>query len=199
MTLVIEPENTDCRSRLIRAATEIFVQEGYRASIDRVAARAGVARQTLYNHFTTKADLFGEVVRQSTASLLFSLDDEGLALRERLLRFGIEYRGRVLSSEGLGFFRALAAESIRFPELAAAFYRNGAVQTAACLGKILEAAMLRGELRRDEPEFATNMLLSMLVGTDRSRYLFSGELSPEINSAHVGRIIDCFLCAYAPL
>jgi TetR/AcrR family transcriptional repressor of mexJK operon len=198
MDPLLEPDLQDCRARLIQAAAEVFVEEGYRASVERVAARAGVARQTLYNHFPCKADLFGEVVRQATAALLITLDANQQTLRERLLRFGTMYRNKLLSAEGLGFFRILAAETLRFPELAASFYRSGPAQTATRLAIVLKEAMAKGEMRSASPEFAANLLLSMLVGADRSHYLFSGDPPPEPDPEHVGQIIDCFLRAFVP-
>lgn len=198
MSALLETDLNDSRARLIQAAAEVFVEEGYRASVERVASRAGVARQTLYNHFPCKADLFREVVSQATAALLITLDADHLTLRERLLRFGTMYRDKVLSSDGLGFFRTLAAETVRFPELAASFYRTGPAQTAARLSAVLKQAMSSGEMRQGCPEFAANMLLSMLVGADRSHYLFSGDPPPDPDPQHVARIIDCYLRAFAP-
>lgn len=176
----------------------MFIEEGYRASIERVALRAGVARQTLYNHFPSKADLFGEVIKQVTAALLITLDGKAEGLRERLLRFGIAFREKALSVEGLGFYRALLAETTRFPELAATFYRTGPAQTAARLRVVLQEAMDCGELRPAEPDFATTTLLSMLVGAERSHYLLSGEPPPEPDPARVAQIVDCYLRAFAP-
>lgn len=198
MSATPEQDACDCRSRLVQAATEVFIDEGYRASIERVAARAGVARQTLYNHFPSKAELFGEVIRQLTAALLISLGDGGTGLRERLLSFGLAFRSKALSVEGLGFYRALLSETANLPELAAAFYRTGPAQTAARLSEVLAAAMARGELRREDPEFASTMLISMLVGAERSHCLLTGEPPPAPNPAHVARIVDCFLRAFAP-
>ncbi len=198
MTLLAHHDSSACRSRLIQAATEIFIEEGYRASVERVALRAGVARQTLYNHFPSKAELFGEVIKQVTAALLITLDDEAIGLRERLLRFGIAFRAKALSAEGLGFYRALIAETTRFPELAASFYRNGPAQTAARLRSVLQRAMDRGDLRPVDAEFATTTLLSMLVGAERSHFLLSGEPPPEPDPARVAQIVDCYLRALAP-
>jgi len=198
MDLLADLEPCDCRSRLIQAATEVFIEEGYRASIERVAVRAGVARQTLYNHFPSKADLFGEVIKQVTAALLVTLDGKADGLRERLLRFGLAFRAKALSVEGLGFYRALLAETTRLPELAASFYRNGPARTAARLRAVLQQAMDCGELCPADPDFATTTLLSMLVGAERSRYLLSGEPPPEQDPARVAQIVDCFLRAFAP-
>lgn len=197
MSALLEIDLSDSRARLIQAAAEVFVEEGYQASVERIAGRAGVARQTLYNHFPCKADLFREVVSQATAALLITLDADRISLRERLLRFGGMYRSKLLSAEGLGFFRILAAETVRFPELAASFYRAGPAQTAARLSAVLSKAMVRGEMRSASPEFAATMLLSMLVGADRSHYLFSGDPPPEPDPQHVAQIIDCYLRAFA--
>lgn len=197
MALLADHDSTDCRSRLIHAATEVFIEEGYRASIERVAVRAGVARQTLYNHFPSKADLFGEVIKQVTAALLITLDGKAEGLRERLLRFGIAFRAKALSVEGLGFYRALLAETTRFPELAASFYRTGPAQTAARLRAVLQEAIDHGKLRPVDADFATTTLLSMLVGAERSHYLLSGEPPPEPDPARVAQIVDCYMRAFA--
>jgi len=46
------------RLRIIKAATEVFLQLGYRkASVDAIAQRAGVAKGTVYLYFKSKADL----------------------------------------------------------------------------------------------------------------------------------------------
>ncbi len=198
MTLLLETDLRDCRARLVQAAAEVFVEEGYRASLELVAARAGVARQTLYNYFPRKADLFSEVVRQSTEALLLMLDTKQQTLHARLLHFGVIYRERALSTAGLGLYRALAAEVLRFPEIAASFYRNGQAQTTSRLSAMLKEAMAKGEIRYASPEFAANLLLSMLVG-DHGRYLFSGESSPGADPEYVAQIIDCYLRVFAPV
>lgn len=190
--------NASCRSRLIQAATEVFREEGYSATIERVAVRARVARQTLYNHFPSKADLFREVVKQATTALLITLEANGGGLRERLLGFGIEYRAKVLSAESLGFYRALIAEAKRFPDLAAMFYRTGSVQIANRLRAVLKDAIDSGELHPVDPEFAAAMLLSMLAEFERSRFLLSGDPPPEPDPALVHELVDCYLRAFAP-
>lgn len=46
------------RVRILQAATELFVQHGYRkTSVDDVSRKAGVAKGTVYIHFKNKADL----------------------------------------------------------------------------------------------------------------------------------------------
>jgi len=195
----ITDTSADSRMRLLQAACEVFATEGYRAAgVDRIAAAAGVAKQTLYNHFSGKAELFAAAIRMVVGEMLVSLETEGGDLRARLIGFGIRYREKLLSSTGLGFYRAMVAEAPRFPELAAVFYRSGPLQAKARLRVVLDEAMARGELRRDDAEFAATLLLSMLVGYERSHYLFSGEMPPDADPANAERIVDCFLRAFAP-
>jgi TetR/AcrR family transcriptional regulator, mexJK operon transcriptional repressor len=189
----------DSRLLLIQAAAEAFMEEGYRASIDRIAQRAGVARQTVYNHFSSKDDLFSEVANIAACTVLIPLEGEGGDTRERLLRFGLALRGRLLGDDGLAMFRTIAAETQRFPALAAAFFDKGPGQTLARLTDFLSSAMDAGSLRRDDPKFAGEMLLSMLDGFDRTRRLLgSPQLSPERENDRAARIVDCFLRGYTP-
>ena len=107
------------RGRVLRAATRSFLRHGYRSSVDDIARRAGVAKQTVYHHFPGKDALFKEVATGLTARVLVELgDDDAGELRASLVAFGLAYRRRVLGSEGVAMFRTLTAEVPRFPALA---------------------------------------------------------------------------------
>ncbi|MDI6745719.1 MAG: TetR/AcrR family transcriptional regulator [Rhodocyclaceae bacterium] len=194
-----EISSADSHQRLIHAATESFMAEGYRASIDRIAKRAGLARQTLYNHFSCKEDLFSEVVNTIVNSILVSLDGDGVNVRERLVRFATLLRQRAMSDEGIAIFRTLVAEVPRFPVLGQTFFDKGPAQTVQRLADFLARAMSQGTLRQDEPLFAAEMLLSMLEGFERTRRLFGAPtLSDDQEQERVAQVVDCFLRAYAP-
>ncbi|MHB8576155.1 MAG: TetR/AcrR family transcriptional regulator, partial [Dehalococcoidia bacterium] len=51
------------RLRLLEAAQRTFVRDGYRhATMERVAEDAGVSKQTLYNYFADKDELFASLL-----------------------------------------------------------------------------------------------------------------------------------------
>ena len=53
------------RNRLLDAAVEVFAQRGYeRATIDDIAAAAGLSKGTVYWHFSNKADLFQALLEE---------------------------------------------------------------------------------------------------------------------------------------
>ena len=199
MSYPAESVFVDSRQRLIEAAREAFLEEGYRASVDRIAARAGVAKQTLYNHFAGKDDLFSEVARLASSRIVVSLEGEPDDVRECLLRFGTAFRAKLLSDEGLSMYRVLVGEAVRFPALAKAFYEKGPLVTTHRLSAALERAMAAGRLRRDDPRFAAEMLIGMLTGAERTaRMCGAPMLDPPAELVRITRIVDTFLRAYTP-
>lgn len=189
----------DTRDRLIQAARDAFMAEGYRASVDGIAARAGVAKQTLYNHFPSKDELFSESVGLVSAAITVALDGRTDDVRATLLRFGAAFRQKVQGDEGLAMFRTMMAEAVRFPTLALAFFAKGPEQTAARLKAFIEGAMAAGRLRRDDPRFAAEMLLGMLNNLDHFRRLSGNTPLPGASEeSRTGQIVDCFLRAYDP-
>ena len=67
------------RRRIVATAAELFLDNGYGATtLDQVAARAGVAVQTVYFHFGNKATLLKEALDVAAVG-----DDEPVALMDR--------------------------------------------------------------------------------------------------------------------
>ncbi len=63
------------REDILNAATEIFARFGFKkASIDDIARRAGIGKGTVYLHFESKEELFGEVNRRFWMKALVELE-----------------------------------------------------------------------------------------------------------------------------
>ena len=184
------------RERVLRAATSSFLTHGYRSSVDEIARRAGVAKQTVYHHFPSKDDLFKEVARELAARVFIELQSPTKDLREGLLRFALAYRERTLGAEGIGAFRTLVPEVPRFKALARSMYANSAGELVRRLAERFAAAMDAGELRREDARFAAEMFLSMLAGLDRIKRLFAVN-DAETEPPRTARIVDTFLRAFA--
>jgi len=73
-----EPEEAGAqerkRRRILEAATELFVQHGYRkTSVDDVAREARVAKGTVYLYFKTKADLMMQAIIEEKKRYIVNL------------------------------------------------------------------------------------------------------------------------------
>jgi AcrR family transcriptional regulator len=101
------------RQGIVRAATALVSESGYAAcSIARVAARAGVAPGTVYNHFASKgdvlADVFRAVVTQEVAAVRSAVT--GGTAAERIAAVIETFAGRALKAPRLAY--ALLAEPV---------------------------------------------------------------------------------------
>src|SRR4051794_34122745 len=62
-----EQRKAEARERIVAAALDQLADGGYAsATVQAVAARAGVATGTVYRHFHSKSDLFAEVFRRAS-------------------------------------------------------------------------------------------------------------------------------------
>jgi TetR/AcrR family transcriptional regulator, mexJK operon transcriptional repressor len=172
------------REAIITGATEMFLREGYGASsMEAIAQLAGVSKQTIYAHFDSKDALFEAIIRQKCDDILVPtvMDGEQLGSAADVLSSIAEgFLNRVLSHENIRLFRIIVGESVRFPELAAAFYRSGPRFAADQLSVFLEHAAAQGELRIDEPQKAAELFFGMLRGDIYMRRLL------DIDSAFDG-------------
>jgi len=184
------------RSRVLRAATTSFLARGYASSVDDIARRAGVAKQTVYHHFPSKDELFKAVAHDLTKRVLVELEAEPRDLRAALVRFALAYRERVLGVQGIATFRTVMPEIQRFRALARSMYAASAGEMVRQLAHYLGRAMDAGRLRRDDPQFAAELLLGMLVGHDRIKRLFGVLSRNGSDTERSAQIIDCFLRAY---
>ena len=186
---------TPNRERVLRAATSAFLARGYRSSVDEIARRAGVAKQTVYHHFPSKDLLFKDVARELARRVLIELEEDPADLRSGLIAFGDAYRERVLGSAGIATFRTLVPEIARFRALARSMYEASAGEMVRRLAEAIDREMAAGRLRRDDPKFAAELLLGMLVGHDRIKRLFGVEPPPN-GGRRTEQVVDCFLRAF---
>lgn len=187
-----------CHDRLLQAATEAFLEEGYRASVDRIAARAGVAKQTLYNHFGTKEDLFRAVGYKLADSVAIELEQPDECLADTLVRFGLDLREKLIGDRGLAIYRSFHVESARAPEVTRAIHQRVITRLIELISNVIGHAMDQGQLRRDDTHLAAEMLLSMLVHIDRGiRLAGHPRLAPADEEQRVRAIIDFFLRSLA--
>jgi AcrR family transcriptional regulator len=69
-------ESRAARERILETATDLFANQGYRATgINEVIDKSGVAKATFYHHFPTKADLCLAYLKARNSTELNSIKD----------------------------------------------------------------------------------------------------------------------------
>lgn len=174
-------EAAQLRDRILDAATELFFARGYGAtSIDAVAMGARISKRTFYHRFDDKAALFGAVLHRIIEGLrppppampLLA----GADLEEILQRLAGIILHAALTPQALALHRLIVGESARFPKLAAAVTTEGGTKEAITLIAGLLAHETRsGQLALDDPEFAAEQFLQMVLNIPQRRALGLGK------------------------
>jgi AcrR family transcriptional regulator len=139
------------REAIIAAGLDEFIARGFAATrLDDVAKRAGVAKGTIYLHFTDKEALFQELVRTALVPLINRLaapPAEGGTARAMIESFAETFARDVVATRRGDILRLLIAEGARFPSLADFYYREVVSRGMAGMRALIEYGIARGEIR----------------------------------------------------
>jgi TetR/AcrR family transcriptional regulator, mexJK operon transcriptional repressor len=163
---VTEGLSPEKRAVILTGAASVFAEDGYEgASMSRIAARAGVSKGTLYNHFESKADLFAAYVESECSRKLAYVFDAAAESRDDpasvLGSIGMRMLEMVLSPTGLTIYRMVVSEAGKFPELAETFYEAGPARSIRHMACWLREQTKAGRLSVQDPEFAAEQFFAL--------------------------------------
>ncbi len=195
------PTDPAKRDAIIAAATRAFFKEGFAgASIEQIAADAGVSKVTVYSHFGDKSGLFTASVESQCEQMRrhFSIDAFASgSLRERLMAIGEAMVAFLSREEMVQFERRIAAETEREPEVGAAFLAAGPHRMKRVFAAFIDAMSQAGELKVADPELAAEQFVSMCKGMGDLERRFGHPSDPVRNRERIEGAVDVFCNAYA--
>jgi TetR/AcrR family transcriptional repressor of mexJK operon len=190
----------------MEAATSVFLRYGYLgSSMDEIAARAAVSKQTVYKHFPDKGHLFVEIVVATVDQASDPVYDEVLHLRDSgdieadLRDLARRQLAIVMRPRLLQLRRLVIAEAGRFPELGRTFYERGAGRMMEALAATFERLAQRGVLQLDDPVLAASHFNWLIMSAPMNEAMLLGRDGPPDPPA-LARYVDggvrAFLAAY---
>ena len=197
------PRDPERLLRIMEAARSHFYAHGLeRASVDAIAADAGVSKMTIYSHFASKEGLFEAVVRERTDRVMGGLAGvEALDPKQpqkALLAIGEQFLTLAREEATLGKFRSLYGAAGTQREACLAFYRQGADRLIGELATYLRRADAAGALNIRHPRQAADLFLSMFLGDGHIRGLLMLDMpDARENRALLREAVRVFIAAYA--
>ena len=206
------PELTDWKGSpdkhraIMEAAVRVFTREGYaRASVDAIAAEAGVSKRTIYNHFADKERLFLTVVRAtlgSVASDFAEALDETVGdsddLERDLVALARRWVRLFLRPDAAALRRLVIAEGAHHPQIVAAWAEAGPLRANQGLAGALRRLSERGLLDVEDPARAAEQLSLLVTNPAYNRSMLG---TVALSDAEVDDIVvpnvRMFLRAYA--
>lgn len=194
----------DKHHAITRAAAETFLAEGFeRASLDQIAQRAGVSKQTIYSHFADKEALFKAICADLTETLTFPLRPSAtsLDLRRTLIRLGEDTLALTLRPEALDLHRLVVSAAPRFPELGRVAWEGGANRMLGDVAALLVERSRIGDglsrpLELAEAEVLAEQFVGMLRGFHQARGLLGIAAMPAAErKAYIVSCVELILRA----
>jgi TetR/AcrR family transcriptional regulator, mexJK operon transcriptional repressor len=193
------PTDLQKRDEIVLSAKRSFFDHGYAAtSIEAIAAKAGVSKVTIYNHFGDKRGLFTAAVEHECENIRGQLlfDESSGSVRDRLLAFGRSMVAFLSRPEMIRFEQRIAAEVELEPELGECFLNAGPWRMHRALAQLLEREHGRGSLQIDDPMQAAEQLAAMCKGLADMERRFTGHSDSTAADRRVQSAVDLFLRGY---
>lgn len=153
------PRSEDKRQTILRAATQLFAEEGINAPTARIAKLAGVAEGTIFTYFSTKDELLNQLYIELKIQLrasVVALPDVA-SLQEKVWQAWRAYVSWGLENPDGHQVLAKLAMSSRITEAT-----RVETQRAFCnIVDLLAEAMSHGSIRHQSPNFVGAMMAAM--------------------------------------
>ncbi|MDQ3289078.1 MAG: TetR/AcrR family transcriptional regulator [Pseudomonadota bacterium] len=196
------PKDLGKRAAILDAAKAMFTQYGFDgASMDQIAAEAGVSKLTVYSHFGDKETLFGAAVKahceQQLPSSVFERDPDA-PLRARLLDVARAFYAMAVTREALAGYRMLCAPQLAGSSLSQLFWQAGPARVQKEFAGLLERRIAMGQLEIDDVPLAAAQFFALLKGEPHAMAVFGCCLADAGTiERHVTASVDLFLRGYA--
>lgn len=186
---------------ILTAALKVFSQNGYSgASVDAVAAEAGITKPTLYQYFASKEQLFTAMMLQKRDDMLQPFDPSAPGtMVEQLHAFAWHYADTVMRPDLLSLARLIIGEVQRFPEIGRAYQASGPDKVLAGVMAWLDGQRRAGRLAFADAELAAQDLWGLILSAPRTQALYLPDAPPD--RAAIARYLNnglrVFLKAYS--
>ncbi len=186
------PRHAGARPAIIEATLELLAERGFQAAtMDAIAARSGVGKNTIYRRWASKEELVADAIHDLSAELDV-LEGEDLyaillhQIRDVMRLFADPLVGRILPG--------LLGELHRNPELAAAWDERLVRPRREAIDELLKHALEQGELREGvDPD----LIADLLVSPPFVRVLFPFGLA-DAPSGYAEELLDAIWHGIAP-
>ncbi|MBF0493262.1 MAG: TetR/AcrR family transcriptional regulator [Deltaproteobacteria bacterium] len=198
------PKDLEKREAIFKAAKSFFLKHGFhKASMDEIAANAGVSKLTVYGHYECKEKLFQEVIARKLNEYS-GLDDfkklYDLPLKKSLTLIGQNFLNLIFNPESLNIHRVVMSEASRHPKMAALFFETGPQRLKKSFVEFLLYQKNKKCLFFNCTWTACDHFFSMFKGELHMRALLGLKPSPSKKELqnHLKQTIEMYLRAYQP-
>lgn len=161
------PKSVEKRNQILEAASDLLLQNGFSAtSMDMVAKKAGVSKQTVYSHYNNKDALFTAVIEKKCRE--YQMDEEHMqtgdySAQQVLFTVGDQFVQLLMDPSVIAMYRLVIGEVTSNPHVAELFYQAGPQQAMDVLSSFMQAHP-ELNLPKTQADYWTNAFFNLLKG-----------------------------------
>jgi len=187
---------------ILDAALEVMSERGFGASLEEIARRACVSKQTIYNHYGSKAELARAMSERRAHEIIDVLEAPGAIENpvEALAGYARLLLRAMMNARGMAVYRMAMLAATTLPDVAQAIYEAGPKASRLRLAEFLALETAAGRLRTPNPLEAAEFFAGMVLGGFQTPALLGRPV--ELDDAEIERVAyeaaNRFMRAYAP-
>ncbi|RRN62589.1 TetR/AcrR family transcriptional regulator [Caulobacter sp. 602-1] len=187
---------------ILDAAVEVIGERGLAAPMEAIARRAGVSKQTVYNHYGSKAELMRALMNRRVEAITASLREPGAIDNptEALEAYARSVLETVITSKSYSMMRVIMLGSGEMPDVAKEVFEAGPLSARRQLAAFLKTETELGRMKVENFDQAAEFFSGMVMGHSQLRSLLRlpSDKTPDEYGRLAREAAVRFMRAYAP-
>jgi TetR/AcrR family transcriptional repressor of mexJK operon len=186
--------------RLLSIAADMFMEHGFEGtSMERLAETAMIGKATLYARYADKGALFADVLRRKillnygSMESEFGAGQENASLEATLCSVGRRMIDLSLTPSSMALGRILAAQAVRFPQLATLAVEEGLSRQIRFIETILRRFSSQHSFALDDFPLLADLFISIVLGRISRLALLGVSVDPSTLDRRIHEAVKIFL------
>lgn len=180
------------RSTILKAATLVFSRDGYhKARMDDIAITAGMGKGTIYQYFTSKQELFQEMVKEGIDLYLDKLKDDITDVEncydafKRIIDFSFDFM-----QKNVDISKVIMSHPSMIDEKTVRWIYDKKHEIIQSIAKVVDRYIQQGVFRDTNPTIAAHCFFGMVISPIAENVFHRRKFNEETVSKG---IVDVFL------
>lgn len=187
---------------ILDAAVQVIGERGLAAPMEAIARRAGVSKQTVYNHYGSKAELMRALMSRRVEAITAPLRDPDAAGNpaQALEAYARSMLETVVTNKSYSMMRVIMMGAGEMPDVAQEVFEAGPRAARRQLAEFLRLETELGRLKVENFDQAAEFFSGMVMGHSQMRSMLRlpSDKTPEEYLRLAREAAERFMRAYAP-
>lgn len=180
------------RSTILKVASSVFSREGYhKAKMDDIAITAGIGKGTIYQYFSSKQELFQDVIKEGVDLYLDMLEkelaetDDCYEAFKKIVIFSFKFM-----EKNIDISRVVVSHLTTVDDNMVKWIDEKKTEMIKALAKVVDKHISEGKFRKVNPDIAAHCFFGMILSPVAESIFHNRKLDETEIPA---QIVDIFL------